>query len=149
MSNSDLEILDRSATKGAIEALASGKATVFSTITGNDHATKLEVFNAVTNSLPIADNLGKTINLVNIVVQSVEMTDENSGEVQDVPRTILVDADGTAYHAISGGLFRSVETMLGVVGHPSGWPAPLPVAVTREGSGTNKYFTMRPVKASK
>lgn len=131
-------------TTSAIASLAEGKQTVFSTIDGTDFASKLAVLDATTNSLALSENLGKRINLANIVVQAIEMTDEDTGELATVPRTILIDADGTAYHAISKGVFRAVENIIGIVGAPKTWPNPLPVVVAQEGTGTRKYFTIRP-----
>jgi hypothetical protein len=154
--STDVAVIDDDATVArkfntadAIQALASGRATVFSTMTGDDFDTKLALLDAVTNSAAIADNLGKTIRLVNVVVQTVEMPDEQTGELQELPRTILIAEDGTAYHAISMGIFRAVETVLGVVGQPSTWPSPLNIQVTREGKAPRAYYTIRPVKAKK
>ncbi len=128
----------------AVQALADGKSTVFSTITGDDFAAKMKVLNATTASLPLAEILNKPIELVDIVVQVIEMADEASGEVRDVPRTILIAKDGTAYHAISNGVFRAVENILGILGKPHTWPAPVKIKVQREGTGNRQYFTIVP-----
>lgn len=128
----------------SVQSLADGKQTVFSTITGDDFATKMAVLNATTASKPLAENLNKKINLANVVVQIVEMADEQTGELREVPRTILIDADGTAYHAISNGVFRAVENILGILGAPDSWPSPVAVKVQREGTGNRQYFTIVP-----
>lgn len=145
----DAQVARKFNTADAIQALADGKTTVFSTLTGDDFDTKLQLLDAVTNSEPIADNLGKPIRLVNVVIQTVELADEETGELNELPRTILLDEDGTAYHAISMGVFRAVETVLGVVGQPSTWPSPLNIQVTKEGKAPRAYYTIRPVKAKK
>jgi len=145
MSN-DIDVYGGSATDAAIEKLAAGRATVFSTIQGDDFSTKLAVLNATTASEPIAENLNKPIQLVNVVVQSIDMADEQTGEVSAVPRTILVDKDGKAYHAISSGIFKAVENIIGILGQPHTWPAPVAVKAIREGSGTRQYFTLVPAK---
>lgn len=132
------------AVSSAIQALAAGKQTVFSTIAGNDFETKLAVLQATTKSEPLADNLGKPIKLKDIVIQTIEMTDDATGETGPVPRVILVSDDGTAYHAISMGVFRAVENIIGILGMPSTWPAPLPVKVVREGKAPRAYFTIYP-----
>jgi hypothetical protein len=131
--------------RDAIQALNEGRSSVFSSITGTDFASKLAVLNATTNSKALAENLGKTIAVENIVVQFVKLNDvENPGQFVEAPRTILIDADGTAYHAISKGLFQSVENLIGIAGQPGSWPFPLPVVASREGEGARKYFTLRP-----
>lgn len=131
--------------RNAVDALASGKQTVFSTIAGDDFDSKMRVLEATTASLAIADNLNKTIVLKDIVVQIVEMADEQTGELVEVPRTILIADDGVAYHAISKGVFRAVENILGILGSPDKWTAPVPVKVVREGTGVRQYFTIKPV----
>lgn len=142
----------------AVQSLADGKQTVFSTIKGDSVEARLAVFAAVTASVPLDEHLGKPIKLANMVVQDVEMAqtesdgvtpvvDPSTGEVKTsiVPRTILIDADGVAYHAISKGLFRSVENLVGILGSdPDKWGG-LSVVATREGNPGRKYFTLRPV----
>lgn len=132
------------AVSSAVQSLADGRATVFSTIEGDDFASKLAVLNATTGSLPLSENLNKPIELVNVVVQVIEMADEQTGEVGEVPRTILIAKDGTAYHAISKGVFRAVENILGILGKPSTWSGPVKVKVLQEGTGNRKYFTIVP-----
>lgn len=132
----------------SVQVLAEGKQTVFSTIKGDDVESRLALFSAVTDSVALEDNLNKPIKLANIVVQSIEMVNEESGELQEVPRTILIDGDNVAYHAISKGLFRSVENLVGILGSdPAKWGG-LSVIVTREGTGNRKYFTMRAATAA-
>jgi hypothetical protein len=122
---------------------------VFSTLTGNDFDTKVALMNALSNSVPVSENLKATIPLVNVVVESVDMADEGTGEIKAQPRIILIAADGTAYHAISGPAFRDVKRLLAIMGHPSTWPAPLPIHVAQEGQGTRKYFTVKLGEAPK
>lgn len=145
MSN-DVDVYGGSATENAIDKLASGKQTVFSTLKGDDAATRAVVWEATTNSVPLAENLNKKIELVNVVMQVIDMADEKTGEIQQVPRTVLLAKDGTAYHAISQGIFKSVENIFGILGMPDTWPAPLGVKALRQGTGTNQYFTLVPAK---
>lgn len=130
----------------AIAKLASGQATVYSTFQGDDFDTKIALLEAVTNSEPIAENLNKRIDIVNLVIQPVEMADEQTGEMREVPRVILIDENGVAYHAISMGIYRAVETVLGIVGQPHTWPHPLPVKLVREGKAPRAYFTIKNAK---
>lgn len=127
----------------AIHGLNSGVSNVYSSIKGTDFASRKQVLAATTTSVPLSDNLGKPIDLVNIVVQAIELPDENTGELVEVPRTVLIAADGTAYHAVSGGIFRSLENLLGILGEPAGWPEPVTVVVTKEGKAPRAYFTIR------
>lgn len=131
----------------AIQGLNSG-AGFFSTVSGDDFESKLMVAEALTSSVAIDQNLGKTIMLANIIVQPVELTNETTGEVETAPRIILLDADGTAYHATSVGLLSSVRNILASLGSPSKWPKPVAIQVIKEGQGTRQYFTVKFVRAA-
>jgi hypothetical protein len=141
--NTELAIVDN--TPGLANELANmskGGVSVFSTITGTDFKSKVAVVNAIQNASPVADNLGKTIALANVVVQPVEMTNERTGELQTVPRVTLIDGAGKAYHCISDVVYKDLKTIFGVIGHPSTWPAPLDVVVNKEKGKVGSYFTL-------
>lgn len=132
-----------------IQNLASGNAAFLSTIQGNDFNTKIKIVDAMTNSLPVKENLNKTINLVNVIVQSVPMLDTQSGEIKDQPRIILLDADGTAYHAISGGLWRSIQNILGIFPPPAEWPSPLALHIVSAKGRQGDFYTVKMGEAPK
>lgn len=125
----------------ALEGMKTGNAgNIMSTFQGTDFATKVKTLKAVTNSKPLSENLGKTIMLENVVVQIIEMPDEKTGVLTEVPRIILVDADGTTYHAISNGIFKSLENTFALLGQPAAWEEALPVQVSEERSRTGFRF---------
>jgi hypothetical protein len=134
---------DDSAVQDAIDAIRSGQALAYSSITGTDYAAKLSILTAVTDSEPFADNLGKTIQLKDIIIQVIPMTDEQTGEVVDQPRILLLDDEGTAYHAISSALLRSLNNIIGIMGEPSTWEAPVPATLVKAGQGTRQYYTLK------
>jgi hypothetical protein len=147
-----VDVLDTdngSAVSREIQNLASGNVAFFSTLTGNDFATKVATVEAMTNSIPIKENLNKTIRVQNVIVQAIPMLDTASGEIKDQARIILLDVDGTAYHAISGGLWRSVQNILGVVGHPSAWPEALPIYITSVKGRQGDFYTAKIGEAPK
>lgn len=127
---------------GAIEQLQNGRSELLSTIKGDDFATRMQVLKAVSGSSALADNLGKTIAVAHVIVQPVRMENQDTGKMEDVPRVILIDDKGAAFHGISGPLFRDVKTLLAIAGDPNKWPTPIPLVVNREGQGARKYFTV-------
>lgn len=132
----------------AIQGLNTG-AAFFSTVKGDDFDTKLAVAEALTTSLPVDENLGKLINLANIIVQPVELTDEKTGEVNTAPRVVLLDADGTAYHGTSVGLLSSVRNILAALGDPSTWAKPVSINVVKQkGNNGYSFFTIKFVKSA-
>lgn len=137
----------------AITRLQSGKNTrVFSTVQGDDFDAKLKVMTAVSSAEPIMEHLGQHIDLENIVVQAVELTDPNTGTQTTQPRVILLDSNGTAYYGISPVLLKAIETFTGVLGAPHTWPEPVGVKVTREkGNRGFSFFNLQldPTKTAK
>lgn len=126
---------------GELASLNEGRNSGFySSIKATDFKGKLETLNAMSNSQPLAENLNKAMEIVNIIIQSADMTNETTGEVTAQPRITFITKDGKAFHAISSPLYRDVKNWFGTVGAPSTWPAPLPVKFTREGTGTSKFF---------
>jgi hypothetical protein len=113
-------------------AMLSSGSGIVSTIQGTDVEARKATLNAVTNAEPIADHLGETINMVHAVFQAVTVADDKTGEVNDTVRTVLLDADGKAYAAISDGLIGSLRDVFGIMGQPSTWPEPLPVKVVEK-----------------
>lgn len=129
---------------GTIDRLNQGQSNVYSSFKGDDFDTREKVLDATTNSAPVSEHLGKKINLANIIIQSVEMADDKTGELSEQPRIILIDTDGNSFHAISGGLLRSVENILGILGEPHQWPRPITVVVEeKKGNNGYKFFTMK------
>ena len=147
MSNTEIATFDNvndefaaNALDRSIAVLKSGGTDIFSTFDGTDFDTQLDVVDAVSSALPLADNLGTVINLKNVVIQPIEMKDENSGEMVRVPRIILVDVDGTAYAAISTGIMKSLQNYFGLLGFPKDWPRPLSVVAKEARSRANFRF---------
>lgn len=126
-----------------ISQLGAGQMDMFSTIKADDFAGKLATLKAVSDSAPISENLNKVIKVRNLIIQKADMADEKTGEVKAQPRVILVDEDGKAFHAISNPLYRDVKNILMLLGHPETWEAAVPVKVSKAGSGTSQYFTLK------
>lgn len=115
----------------------------YSSMKSETFADRIKLSAALSASQPIAETiLGKPLFLSHVIIQAADMTNEQTGEPVTVPRVVLVDEDGHAYHGISGPLYRDATNLLGIAGDPARWAEPVAVQVTREGSGTRKYFTM-------
>ena len=115
-----------------VERLKNPGTVVFSTIDGSTFAGRLATVSALQNSVPLNEHLGEVINLRNIVTQVVEVNDTESKRRVQAVRSILIDEDGTAYHAISDGVIQALQTFLGALGSPSEWPEPVKVAAVEE-----------------
>lgn len=127
--------------RGIVAGMAKGDLQMYSTVRGEDKASKLRVLAAITDSEALSDHLREKIELKDFIIQVIQMPDEKTGEVNDVPRVVLLAADGKAYHAISSGILQSLRNYVGVLGDPNTWDEP--VAVTcDEVKGRNGYRFM-------
>jgi len=127
---------------GIVQGMAKGELQMYSTVKGDDKASKLKVLDAITNSESLSDHLREPINLTDFVIQVIQMPDEKTGEINNVPRIILITDDGKAFHAISSGVLQSLRNFVGVLGEPGksdAWPVSV---VCDEVKGRNGYRFM-------
>lgn len=148
--SAELDTISDNGIAAAIAGLQSGRdADMYHTFTGNDQDTMLQVFAAMSDSQPVADNLNKPITLANVIVQRVELANEQTGEIGSQPRITFVDTENKAYNVTSPVVLRDVRTLFALVGQPATWKAPITVQFQRLGTGTRKFITMKPVVSFK
>ncbi|AYQ99920.1 single strand DNA binding protein [Arthrobacter phage Mendel] len=124
--------------------LSHGRVNGYSSIVATDFASRLTAITAMQAAVPVADNLGKTINLKDVIIQEVHLVSEQTGELNAVPRITFIDADGTAYSATSDVLYKDLKNFFAILGTPNNWPAPVPVQVVKEKAKVGSYFTLKP-----
>jgi len=77
------------------------------------------------------------------VIQSVNLVNQSTGELEEVPRVTLIDEDGTAYSTVSSPVYKDLKNVFAILGMPAHWPAAVPVKVTKEkAKGAGHYFTL-------
>lgn len=106
--------------------------------------TKVKIYNAINSAeKSLADMLGKTIELVDVVAHPVQLIDEETGEMVDTIRTVLIDKNGVAYTAVSGGVTNSLQKLFMIFGMPT-WDEPVKVEVkqVKTRNGNNKVNTL-------
>jgi hypothetical protein len=107
-------------------------ADILNTITGTDPISKAQVYNALTNPTgALSDMIGKTVNMVDVVGQYVEMVDDQTSELTMQPRIVLIDADGKSYGAVSKGVLNALKQIFVVIGQPH-YDIPLPLDVLQK-----------------
>jgi hypothetical protein len=139
-------MVEQNAAIEKLSAVSSG-LSMFSTIDASTREGKLQTLAAIADAKPLNEYLDIPIALTNVVMQAVSVKDSgNDGEEVDAIRTLLITADGEAYAAVSQGLVSSLETIFGIMGHPSTWTEPLPVKVVEQ-RGRNGFRFMKIVLA--
>lgn len=139
MSNATAESTD----VATIEPTRNRAQRSYSSISGDDEATKVTVFNAINNAKPLSDFIGQPIALKDVIQVPAEGVDENTGEVTFFTRTILLDADNVAYAGGSDALLGSLDNLFGVFGKPDTWTEPRVIRVVeRKGKGNRKFYVI-------
>ena len=95
--------------------------------------------------LRVADFINQIIHLKDIHIEQIQMPDQKTGEMRDLPRVLLWDKDGRTYGATSFGIFTALKTIVNVKGTPDTWTKPLAVKVKQITSGKNNLLTLEVV----
>ena len=110
----------------------------------NDGSRKaaIAIYNAVNNKgESLDDHKGEVLEIVNFAAHPVTLTDENTGEVVEALRVVLVDKKGVNYDAVSQGIASSLQKIIAIVGMAPWDVEPLKIKVveqkTRKGFKTN------------
>lgn len=91
---------------------------------------KTLLFNALNKpEYRISDLINQTIAIKNFIVETVVMTSEETGEVEEVPRIVIIDTEGHTYVAVSKGIFNALKNLIATFGMPGNWDEPLVVKV--------------------
>lgn len=120
---------------------------MYCTIKNNgDMKSKAAIFNAINSpEKKIADCIGDTIHLTDIVAHPIKLVDEKTGEVIDSMRMVLIDKEGIGYEAVSSGLVNAVMRIIQIFGQPDTWEEPIPVRPIQKATrnGLNKVTTLK------
>ena len=122
--------------------LSRGTVAGYSSIQGNSFEDRVTLINAISAATPVADELGKAFLLKDVVIESVTLANERTGELQEVPRITFIDDKGRALAATSDVLFKDVKRTFAILGTPNNWPAPVPVVINKEKAKVGSFFTL-------
>lgn len=103
---------------------------------------KKKLFNYINNPAKrISDCINEVIEIKDIYLAEIDITDKETGEVSVCPRTILISSDGQAYQAVSIGIFNAVRNMIFLLGEPTFWECPMPIKIKQITKGANTILT--------
>lgn len=101
----------------------------FCSMVAVDVNAKKTLFNATSNPQKITSMIGKKIDLLHFYVEIIQVVSEQSGEIVNVPRVVLIDAKGNGYQGVSIGLYNALKRIVSMFGMPETWDEPLTVEV--------------------
>lgn len=124
----------------ALTANGNAVGAIHTTVDMTTEEGKFAVYNALQGAEKIEEHLDEIIMLKDVVTQNMQMLDEQTGEMQDTVRVILIDVDGNAFTAISKVMMNGLNTMFTIFGMPQTWDKPKPVVVTERKSRNGRRF---------
>ena len=141
--NSEVMVINKADLAPADVSILTQADTQFFCSIPNDgtREAQIKTYNAINNKGDsLDDHKNEILEIVDVACHPVSLLDENTGEVVNALRTILVDKDGKNYDAVSQGIVSSLQKIFAIVGQPSYNP-PLKIKVveqkTRKGFKTN------------
>lgn len=112
---------------------------VFCSLNATDDKERAVIYNASNNpDYMLSDMIGKVIPVKHIFAEEVELTNEDTGEVSNVPRIVLIDDKNKSYGCVSVGIFNSIRRLFATFGMPAEWEKPIPVLISQRKIKGNK-----------
>lgn len=145
MENNEMMVINRAdlASAQEIENLMNPNAAFFCSIPNDgSRRSAIAIYNAVNSKgESLDDHKGEVLEIVNVAAHPVSLVDENTGEVVQAMRTVLIDKNGKNFDAVSQGVVSSLQKIFAIVGKPPYNDEPLKIKVveqkTRKGYKTN------------
>ena len=105
---------------------------------------KKALYNAINSpDFRIADMINKPINIRDALIMTVALSDDDTGEVREMPRSILIDTEGKTYTAVSSGIassLRNIFSVFGTLHFDDGLEMTVKQVQTKKGSTLNLVF---------
>lgn len=122
--------------------LSETSSSTFCSVKGGDRKAKALVYNAMNNPTHrVGDCINKKIKVKDVLAEIIELANDETGELQQVPRVVLIDDKGESYQAVSTGIFNAVKKLIAVFGAPT-WDEPIEVMVKQISLGKNQMLTL-------
>ena len=106
---------------------------------------KVAIFNAINGAdESVADHIGEVLEITDVVAHPVTLTDEDTGEIINTLRVVLIDKNGKTYTAVSEGITNSLSRVFSIIGMPS-WkddPVKMKIRQIKTRNGNNKVNTI-------
>lgn len=81
---------------------------------------KVALYNAMNNAdFSLKDFVGKKLEICDFVAHSVQMEDNQTGEIKTNVRIVFVDTKGKTYACTSTGVLSAMKKIIGIFGNPT------------------------------
>lgn len=127
-----------------VSELGTAETSFFTSLPNETEDDKAKLFNVMNNpDARISAMVGKVILLTHFFMETVNLKNDETGEMGKAPRVVLVDKDGQSFQAVSTGIFNALKKIVGMYGMGP-WSPPIPVEIAQIDRGTkNRIFTLK------
>lgn len=124
-----------------------GNGTGWCSLAAVDDRDKITLYNAVTNPAKLSDQINKQLTLRHIYVEVVQVTSEESGQLVNAPRVVLIDDKGNGFQSVGTGIYNACKRIIGIFGDPADWATPHTIEVVNVSlPGGRHTFTLKIIK---
>lgn len=100
--------------------MVASPAKVYCSVSESTPASKAIVYNAINNpTVKISDHVGKDIYIKDIYAEEITVRDNETGELRNLTKTVLIDPDGNSFFSVAAGVFRAVKNLISIFGNPT------------------------------
>lgn len=127
----------------AISTIVSAEAgaTFCSIVNDGTRESSSKLYNAMNNpEFRVSDFINKTINVRDVLIEIRDLTNEETGEIDRVPRVVLIDKDGKGYQATSKGIYMAVKNAYIAFG-AAPWTDPLEFTIKQRPTKNGSMLT--------
>lgn len=131
-------------------ALSDSGNTAYCSFIAADASSKAMLFNGMNNpDERIANEINQIINVKDVYAETVDLVNDETGEIAACKRIVLFDADGKSHVAVSNGIFNALKKLFKVFGQPSEWEQAIPLKVKQVAVKAGSMLTLEMVKPAK
>lgn len=118
-----------------------GKRMVYCSLKGETPAEKAVMFKSMNNpAMRLKDEINKIVLAKDLYCETVELLDQETGELVSAPRIVIIDDKGVGHVAVSKGVFNAVKKLIQVFGQPT-WITPIPLEIKQISKGVYNILT--------
>lgn len=101
-----------------------------------------KIYNAMNNPQHrVSEFINQKIAIRDVLMEGLELVNEETGELERVPRIVLIDDKGEAYQAVSKGIYNSLRNLVKAFGAPT-WEPALVVTVKQQPTKSGSMLTL-------
>lgn len=112
------ELVEKETPEQLVESLANPGTLMFCSVMAETRPGKIRLYNALNTSEKLIDHINEELVVTDVAAYPVQLMDEDTGELFDALRTVLITKDNKSYACVSQGVLNSLKRIFALVGMP-------------------------------